>query len=70
MRADDLLSRLRRIAKERGEELREREGRGAHVVVRLSGLQTSISMHRGDMPQGTYQGILKALGLKPKDVER
>jgi predicted RNA binding protein YcfA (HicA-like mRNA interferase family) len=69
MRANDLLSRLRRLADKRGWDFRERPGRGSHVVVTVRGKHSSIPMHRGDMPPGTYRGILKALGLKPGDVE-
>ena len=70
MRADDLIRRLRRLAKDRGWGFRRREGRGSHLIVILDGRQTVVPMHRGDMPLGTYRAILKALGLKPDDVER
>ncbi len=69
MRADDLVGRLRRLAKTRGWSIAERQGRGSHLVVTINGRQTAIPMHRGDMPPGTYRGIIKALGLKSEDVE-
>lgn len=69
MRADDLVSRLRRLAKARGWTIAERQGRGSHLVVTINGRQTAIPMHRGDMPPGTYRGIAKALGLKPDEIE-
>lgn len=69
MRADDLRRRSARLARRRGWEFRERPGRGSHVVVVLNGRQSAIPMHRGDMPPGTYRGILKALGITPADVE-
>ena len=69
MRADDLMRRLRRLANNRGWKIAEREGRGSHVVLTLNGRRTVVPMHRGDMPPGTYLGVLKQLGLKPEDVE-
>ena len=69
MRAADLLGRLRRLSRERGWDFREREGRGSHVVVTINGRQSSIPMHRGDMPPGTCRGILRALGINPSEIE-
>jgi len=69
MRAADLPGRLRHLSRERGWEFRKREGRGSHGVVTINGRRSSIPMQRGDMPPGTYRGILKALGISPSDVE-
>ena len=69
MKVNDLLRRLRKIAKERGLEIIEREGNGSHLVVKLDGRSTSIPRHAGDIKIGTYRGILKQLGLTLKDVE-
>lgn len=69
MRADGLIGRLRRLARSRGWTYVEREGRGSHVVVKIDGRQTSVPMHRGDLPIGTYRGILRALGQTPDDME-
>ena len=69
MRATDLLRRLRRLSRQRGWEFHERSGKGSHLVVSINGRKTVLPMHPGDMPEGTYRGILKALGLRPTDVE-
>ena len=69
MRANDLRRRLRAIAKARDWTLIERDGRGSHVVVVLNGQPSTIPVHRGDMPLGTYRAILKQLGLTPEDME-
>jgi hypothetical protein len=39
------------------------------VVVTINGRQSSIPMHRGDMPPGTCRGILRALGINPSEIE-
>ena len=69
MRADDLMRRLRRLASARGWEIKERDGRGSHIVVTLNGRRSVVPMHRGDIPTGTYRGVLKQLGLEPEDLE-
>ena len=69
MRANELLRRLRSISATRNWPLDERQGKGAHLIVVLNGRRSVISMHSGDMPTGTYRAILKALGLKPDDLE-
>ena len=69
MRAHDLLRSLRRLATRRGWEITEREGKGSHLVMRLDGRRTTIPMHRGNLPEGTYRAILKQLGITPEDLE-
>ena len=40
------------------------EGKGSHLKVKLHGKQSVIPIHKGDLPTGTLNGILKQLGLK------
>ena len=40
------------------------EAKGSHLKVKLNGKQSVIPMHKGDMPTGTLNAILKQLGLK------
>ena len=40
------------------------EGKGSHLKVKLNGKQSVIPMHKGDVPTGTLNAILKQLGLK------
>lgn len=40
------------------------EAQGSNLKVFLNGRQSVIPMHKGDMPVGTLNAILKQLGLK------
>lgn len=43
---------------------------GSHKVLRyLDGRMTYVPMHPGDMPNGTFQSILKQSGLSRKEFE-
>lgn len=69
MTADDLLGRLARLATRRGWTYAATHGgRGSHVKVRLNGRRTVISVHRGDLPKGTFGKIKKDLGLTDDDL--
>ncbi|MFT9385504.1 type II toxin-antitoxin system HicA family toxin [Acetobacter sp.] len=69
MKAADLLARLRRLANKNGWAMIERQGKGAHIVVRLNGKSTVVSNHRGDIATGTFRKILKDLTLVETDLE-
>jgi hypothetical protein len=49
---------------------RERPAKGGHVIIRHGGRTTTVSMHRGDMPVGTFRAILRQLGLFNADLEQ
>lgn len=55
MRASD----LEKILKRRGCQITP--GKGAHVKVMCGKCATILSMHRGDIPNGTFRSIVKAL---------
>lgn len=69
MKAADLLRILRRRATRLGLDHRERDAKGGHVLVRHAGRTTTVPMHRGDIPVGTYRAILRQLGLSDSDLE-
>ena len=69
MRAAELLRRLRRRAKRLGLEHEETPGKGSHRKVRHDGRATVVSVHGGDLAQGTYRAILRQLGLTEEDLE-
>ena len=57
-KAKEVLRRLQRA----GFEVRRQSG--SHVVLRhIDGRQTYVAMHTGDVPNGTFQAILKQAGL-------
>lgn len=57
-KAKEVLRRLQRA----GFEVRRQSG--SHVVLRhADGRQTYVSMHPGDVPNGTFQAILKQAAL-------
>jgi predicted RNA binding protein YcfA (HicA-like mRNA interferase family) len=57
-KANEVLRRLQRA----GFEVRRQSG--SHVVLRhADGRQTYVAMHTGDVPNGTFQAILKQAGL-------
>jgi mRNA interferase HicA len=62
-------SLLRRRATHLGVVHSERPAKGGHVVVRHGGRATTVPMHRGDMPTGTFRAILRQLGLSNADLE-
>ena len=39
-------------------------GKGSHLKVTLNGKKSVIPEHKGDLPAGTLNAILKQLGLK------
>lgn len=40
------------------------QGKGSHLKVTLNGKKSVIPEHKGDLPAGTLNAILKQLGLK------
>ena len=60
MKRTDLMKRLAKIARERGEELIVTEG-GNHTKVRVGQKMTMIPRHR-EVSEGTARTILKSMG--------
>ena len=69
MGAEDLLGRLRRLARSRGWAMEEKPGKGSHWKVWLNGRRTVIPLHRGDLAPGTFRQVKKDLGLTDPDLE-
>ncbi len=69
MKASELLRIPRRRATQLGVDHRERDAKGGHIVVFHAGRTTTVPMHRGDIPTGTYRAILRQLRLTESDLE-
>ena len=68
MKPADLLRRLRRLATQRGWDLKIAEG-GRHTKVTLNGRSTVVPRHPTDLPPGTLLAIMRQLGITPSDLE-
>ena len=72
MTRDELIRRLRRLARRRGlafEVARER-GKGGHWSVRFGENWQPIPQSKGrDLKPGTLQAILREFGLRLRDLE-
>jgi predicted RNA binding protein YcfA (HicA-like mRNA interferase family) len=61
-KAREVLARLQRAG------FMVRRQSGSHVVLRhADGRQTYVSMHTGDVPNGTFRSILRQAGLTEED---
>lgn len=72
MTRDDLIRRLRRIAKERGLrfDIDREHGKGSHWMVRLGTNRQPVPQTRsGDLRRGTLHNILRGFGLRLRDLE-
>ena len=70
MTGQELLRRLRRLARRRGVELRyePRPGKGSHGLLIFGGRRTTLKDPRQELPKGTLRGILRQLGIRPEDL--
>ena len=68
MKPEELLRRLRRLARRRNWTLEVSDGRN-HTNVRLRGKRTVIGRHSKDLKPGTLNAILKQLEIDAKEVE-
>ena len=72
MTRDELIRRLRRLARERSVafEVDRKHGKGSHWVIRFGvEWQPVPQTHGGDLRPGTLRSILRGLGLGPRDLE-
>jgi mRNA interferase HicA len=70
--SEELLRKLKRLAKDRGLSfsVRAERGKGGHVTVYLGGRFTILGKHSGrEIATGTFHAILKQLGLGRRDLE-
>jgi antitoxin HicB len=73
MTRDELIKRLRRLARKRGLEFDvDREhGKGSHWMVRFGSASQPVPQAGSrELAKGTLRAILRNFGLKPRDVEQ
>jgi len=70
MTAQELIRRLRKLARKQGKDFRLDEGRGKgdHMMVWLDDQSSFLPGKRGEIPGGTLRSICKGLGIKPDDL--
>jgi mRNA interferase HicA len=69
---DELIRRLRRIAKKRGVafDVIASRGKGGHWTVQFGDAHLPVPQaHRGDLAAGTLRAILRRFGLRLEDLE-
>ncbi len=69
MTREELIRRLRQIAREDGVTLEtfKNRGKGSHIAVALGGKKTIVPYSHGrDLKKGTLNGIAKDLGIDPR----
>ena len=72
MTRDELIRRLRRLARERGVafDVIAARGKGGHWTVRYGKARAPVPQAKGgDLAPGTLQAILRAFGLRRDDLE-
>lgn len=68
MKPAELLRRLKRLASKNGWDIELQEGAN-HTKVWLHGRRSIVSRHSSDLKTGTFNGILKQLGVSERDLE-
>jgi mRNA interferase HicA len=72
MTRDELIRRLRRLARKRGVvfEVVHARGKGGHWTVQFASRRQPVPQAKGgDLPRGTLRGILRRFGLSQSDLE-
>ena len=72
MTRDDLIRRLRRLARKRGVafDIDREHGKGGHWMIRYGEVTQPVPQGGGkDLKRGLLHGILRNLGLKLRDLE-
>ena len=72
MTRDELIRRLRRLARGRGVDfdVESARGKGGHWMVQYGAVRQAVPQVKGrDLPVGTFHGILRGYGLTPRDLE-
>ena len=70
MKGNELIKRLRKLAKERGLffELDAARGKGSHVTLYLRDRFTIVHNPKDELKTGTLHGILKQLGIDLEEL--
>lgn len=72
MTRDELIRRLRRLARQRAVTfgVESARGKGGHWMVQYGEIRQAVPQAKGrDLPVGTLHGILRGYGLGPRDLE-
>ena len=67
MTAQDIIRRLRKLARKRGVELALASGRGDHVNVQFAPRRSVLPGKRGELPIGTLRAICRDLDIDHED---
>jgi len=68
MTAQELIRRLRKLARKRRLEFVLTSGRGDHVKVQFGQHRSILPGRRGELPLGTLRAICRDLGIDHKDL--
>jgi mRNA interferase HicA len=70
MRGNELVRRLRRLARERGVafELIAERGKGSHVRLHFGDCMTTIPDPRRELKKGLLHGVCRQLGVKVEEL--
>ena len=68
MTAQEIIRRLRKLARKRGVELVLASGRGDHVKVQFGSRRSVLPGKRGELPIGTLRAVCRDLGIDHKDL--
>jgi len=68
VKSAELLRKLKRVARRRGESLTAEPGKGSHMKVSLGPGHTVIPMHGTEIGVGLLKAILRDLGLREEDL--
>ena len=69
VKANELVRLIERYAGRNGLPYRAQAGKGSHLKIWLGERRSVVPIHGGDLPAGTYQAILRQLGLTKHDLE-
>ena len=66
--AQELIRRLRKLARKRQLALTMTSGRGDHVKVQFGARRSVLPGERGELPLGTLRAICRDLGIDVKEL--
>lgn len=70
VKGSELIKRLQQYAKANGVrcEIDEKRGKGSHITLYLGDKATIIRNPKDELKTGTFQAVLKQLGLSQNDI--
>ncbi len=71
MKSGEFISRIKRLGKRRGVEVRfeKRHGKGSHGTLYYGEHKTTVKGRKKEIGEGLLRAMLKQLGLSKKDIE-